>query len=55
VLAVPNLDKKNENGSKCVRLCNERNIISRVQRWEIKTSSILVKVSQQDWEELQNL
>ena len=27
VLAVPDLDKKNENGSKCIRLCNRRCII----------------------------
>jgi len=27
VLAVPYLDKKKENGSKCIRLCDRRSII----------------------------
>ena len=27
VLAVPDLDKKNEDGSRCIRLCNGRSIV----------------------------
>ena len=27
VLAVPDLDKKNENGSGCIRLCYRRSVI----------------------------
>ena len=30
VLVVPDLDKKNEDGSRCIRLCNRRNIIYEV-------------------------
>ena len=33
VLAVPDLDKKNENESECIRLHYRRSIIYRVQRW----------------------
>ena len=30
VLAAPNLDKKNEDGSRCVRLCYGRGVINGV-------------------------
>ena len=30
VLAVPDLDKKNEDGSRCIRLCNRRSIVYRM-------------------------
>ena len=32
VLVAPDLDKKNKDGSRCIRLCDERDIIYRVQR-----------------------
>ena len=40
VLAAPDLDKKNEDGSRCIRLCYRRGIIDGVQRWIIETSGI---------------
>ena len=44
VLAAPNLDKKNENGSGRVRLCNRRSAIYEVWGWKIEASSISLKV-----------
>ena len=40
VLAAPDLNKKNEDGSRCVRLCDRRSIIDRVQRWIMETGGI---------------
>jgi len=43
VLAAPDLDK-NEDGSRCIGLCDGRSIIDGVQRWIVETSSISFQV-----------
>ena len=45
VLAVPDLDQKNEDRSRCIGLCYRRSIINRVWRWEMETSGISLKIS----------
>ena len=30
VLAVPDLDKKNEDGGECIRFCDRRSVVNRV-------------------------
>jgi len=32
VLAAPDIDKKNKNGSRCIRLCNGGSIVDGVRR-----------------------
>ena len=51
VLVVLILDKKNKDESKCIRLCNRRNIIDRVQRWKVETYGLPLKISKWDREE----
>ena len=55
VLAALDLDKKNEDGSRCIRLCYRRSVIYEVRRWVMETSSISIQVIERDGEELQNL
>jgi len=40
VLVVPDLDKKNEDGSGCVRLRDRRGIVSGSGRWKVETSCL---------------
>jgi len=40
VLAAPDIDKKNENGSGCIGLCNGRCIIDEMWRWIVEASSL---------------
>jgi len=44
VLAAPDIDKKNEDGSRCIGLCYRRGVIDGVQRWIMETSDIPLKV-----------
>ena len=44
VLAAPDIDKKNEDGSRCIRLRNGRSIINGVQRWVMETGGIPFQV-----------
>ena len=43
VLVAPDLDKKNEDGSGCIRLCYKRSIINGVRGWIMETGGILLK------------
>ena len=45
VLIALDLDKKNEDKSRCIGLCYKRGIIHEMQRWEIKASSVSLKIS----------
>jgi len=45
VLTAPDLDNKNEDGSRYVRLCHRRGFIYGVQRWIMETSGISLKIS----------
>ena len=45
VLAALYLDKKNEDRSGCIRLCNIRGIIYGIQRQEMTARSIPLKIS----------
>ena len=45
VLAALYLDKKNEDGSGCIRLCNMRGIIYGIQRQKMTARSIPLKIS----------
>jgi len=45
VLAALDLDKKNEDGSRCIRLCYRRSVVNGVQRWKVETSGISFKIS----------
>jgi len=40
VLAAPDIDKKNEDGSGCIGLCNGRCVINGMQRWIVEASSL---------------
>jgi len=40
VLVTPDLDKKNKNGDRCIRLCNGGSIIDGMWGWVVETSSI---------------
>ena len=40
VLAVPDLDKKNKDGSGCIGLCNRRGTVYGVQRQKMETGDI---------------
>ena len=44
VLAALDLDKKNENRSRCVRLCYRGGVIDGVQRWIMETSGIFIQI-----------
>jgi len=44
VLAAPDLDLKNEDGSGCVGLCYRRSVIYGVRGWVMETSGILIQV-----------
>ena len=44
VLAVSDLDKKNEDGSGCIRLCYRRGVIYGVQIWAMETSGISIQI-----------
>jgi len=44
VLAAPDIDKKNEDGSGCIRLHNRRSIINGMQRWIVEASSISLEI-----------
>ena len=44
VLAAPDIDKKNEDGSRCIRLHNGRSTIDGVRRWIMKTGGIHFQV-----------
>ena len=44
VLAAPNIDKKNEDGGRCVRLCNGRCVVDGMQRWIVEASGIFVQI-----------
>jgi len=44
VLAAPDLDKKNENGSEHVELCNRGHVINGMQEWEIEASNISLQI-----------
>ena len=44
VLAASDIDKKNEDGGRCVRLCNGRHVVNGMQRWIVKASSIFVQI-----------
>ena len=48
ILVVLDLDKKNEDGSGCVRLCNRKSVVNRGERWIMETSSIPLKVFEQN-------
>jgi len=52
VLAVLDLDKKNEDGSRCIRLCNRRSVVDGRQRWVMEASSVPFKVLEQNRKEL---
>ena len=36
--------QENTNGSRCIRLCDRRSIVNRVQGWIMETGSIPLKV-----------
>jgi len=40
VLAAPDIDKKNEDGGRCIRLCNRRSIVDGVWGWTVEASSL---------------
>ena len=44
VLAAPDIDKKNENGSRCLGLRNRRSIIDGVWRWTMETHSFSFQI-----------
>ena len=44
VLAAPDIDKKNEDGSRCIGLCNGRCIVNGVWEWSVETSSLPFQV-----------
>jgi len=44
VLATPDLDKKNEDGSECIRLYYRRSVINGVQRWIMETGGISFQI-----------
>ena len=44
-LAVLDLDKKNEDGSRCIRLCYRGSVVNGVQKWKVETSGISFKIS----------
>ena len=44
VLAALDLDKKNEDGSRCIGLCYRRDVIDGVRRWIMETSGISFQV-----------
>ena len=44
VLAAPDIDKKNEDGGRCIRLCNGRGTINGMWGWFVETSSFPFKV-----------
>ena len=44
VLAAPDIDKKNEDGSRCIGLCNGRCIVNGVWEWIVETSSLPFQV-----------
>ena len=48
VLAVPDLDKKNEDGSWYIGLYYRRGVIYEMWRWEVVTNSFSLKISKQD-------
>jgi len=52
VLAAPDLDKKNENESGHVRLCNRGHVINGMQEWEIEASNISLQIPKRDREKL---
>jgi len=45
VLVALDLDKKNEDGSECIRLYYRRSLVNGVQRWKVEASSISLKIS----------
>ena len=52
VLVVLDLDKKNEDGSRCIGLCNRRSVVNERQRWVMEASSVSLKVLEQNRKEL---
>jgi len=44
VLAALDLDKKNENESRCIGLCYRRGVINGVRKWIMKTGGIPFQV-----------
>ena len=52
VLAVLDLDKKNEDRSRYIGLCNRRSVVGGRQRWVIEASSVPLKVLEQNRKEL---
>jgi len=44
VLAAPDIDKKNEDGGRCVRLYNGRCVVDGMQRWIVEASGIFVQI-----------
>jgi len=44
VLAAPDLDKKNEDESGCIGLCNRRSVVNRGGRWIMETGGIPLRV-----------
>jgi len=52
VLAALDLDKKNEDGSGCIRLYYRGNVVNGVRRWKVEASGISFKISKQDREKL---
>ena len=54
VLAALDLDKKNEDGSRHIVLCNWRSTVNGRQRWDVEASSISLKIFKQDRKKLQD-
>ena len=54
VLAAPDLDKKNEDKSGCVGLCNGRSTVNGRRRWGVETGSISLEIFKQDEKKLQD-
>ena len=54
MLAAPDLDKKNEDKSGCVGLCNGRSTVNGRRRWGVETGSISLEIFKQDEKKLQD-
>ena len=44
VLVALDLDKKNEDKSGCIGLCNGRSTVDRRRRWSVETSGISLEI-----------
>ena len=52
VLAAPDIDKKNEDGGGCIRLCDEGSINNGVQGWIVEAGGISFQVIKRDRKKL---